>query len=242
MLASSGRDAAPLPPSGLLDGVPDAVAEQARWWERHIVEIDPGGQLRCRGSSAAVRAHVLPAGEASFAGPAHVRLGQDPPSAAKPPDGPFGSVTAARPEEWMQIDSTPIDVRVVLDTGVVDRAELTWIIDLATRSIPAAVLRPTTKAADAAVLLARTLTPEPMRPGWVDALRTSRSVLPRRRLTEVDERLEHAAARPVIVPETIGGDRGRWLGPGRPGRPQPSGDGVQRHQVHRVSGGRYRLR
>jgi len=58
----------------------------------------------------------------------------------------------------MQIDSTPIDVRVVLDTGVVDRAELTWIIDLATRSIPAAVLRPTTKAADAAVLLARTLT------------------------------------------------------------------------------------
>ncbi|HLU56208.1 MAG TPA: hypothetical protein VKZ81_12160 [Pseudonocardia sp.] len=123
----------------------------------------------------------------------------------------------------MQIDSTPIDVRVVLDTGVVDRAELTWIIDLATRSIPAAVLRPTTKAADAAVLLARTLTPEPMRPGWVDALRTSRSVLPRRRLTEVDERLEHAAARPVIVPETIGGDRGRWLGPadrGGPNRPE----------------------
>jgi hypothetical protein len=31
----------------------------------------------------------------------------------------------------------------------------------------------------------------------------SRSVLPHRRLTDLDERLEHAAARPVIVPETI---------------------------------------
>jgi len=129
-------------------------------------------------------------------------------SAAKPPDGPFGSVTAARPGEWTQIDSTPLDVRVVLDTGIADRVELTWIIDLATRTIPAAVLRPTTKAADAAVLLARMLTPEPMRPGWTDAVRMSRSVLPHRRLTNLDERLEHAAARPVIVPETIVCDHG----------------------------------
>jgi transposase InsO family protein len=129
-------------------------------------------------------------------------------SAAKPPDGPFGSVTAARPGEWVQVDSTPLDVRVVLDTGITDRVELTWIIDLATRTIPAAVLRPTTKAADVAVLLARMLTPEPMRPGWVDALRMSRSVLPHRRLTELDERLEQAAARPVIVPETIVCDHG----------------------------------
>jgi putative transposase len=79
---------------------------------------------------------------------------------------------------------------------------------MATRTIPAAVLRPTTKAADVAVLLARILTPEPMRPGWTDALHMSRSVLPHRRLTELDERLEHAAARPVIVPETIVCDHG----------------------------------
>jgi hypothetical protein len=36
----------------------------------------------------------------------------------------------------------------------------------------------------------------------------SRSVLPHRRLTEIDARLEHAAARPVIVPETIVCDHG----------------------------------
>jgi putative transposase len=309
---------APLPPSGLLDGVPEVEAQRARWWERHIVELltglspehdvgaapkaeyDPGrvslrqrelakvAELEAAGHRtslatvkrlrlayekkglwglvdqrsarqprltgrvdgrvvAAVRKAI--AGETNRSTGTVARLRREaarilaeehgaeaPPlpsdrtfyrltgrltqgkhtfgsartrrSAAKPPDGPFGSVTAVRPGEWMQIDSTPIDVRVVLDTGVVDRAELTWVIDLATRTIPAAVLRPTTKAADAAVLLARMLTPEPMRPGWVDALRMSRSVLPHRRLTEVDERLEHAAARPVIVPETIVCDHG----------------------------------
>ncbi|HEV3295817.1 MAG TPA: hypothetical protein VG123_43130, partial [Streptosporangiaceae bacterium] len=38
-------------------------------------------------------------------------------SLAKQPDGPFGTVTAARPGEWTQIDSTPLDVRVVHDDG-----------------------------------------------------------------------------------------------------------------------------
>jgi len=71
------------------------------------------------------------------------------------------------------------------------------------------VLCPTTKAVDAALLLARALTPEPMRPGWTDALRLTRSVLPHQSLAAIDERLEHAAARPVIVPETIVCDHGK---------------------------------
>ena len=129
-------------------------------------------------------------------------------SLAKQPEGPFGTVRAARPGEWVQIDSTPLDVRVVLDDGLPDRVELTWMIDLATGTIPAAVLSPTTKAVDAALLLARALTPEPMRPGWADALRMSRSVLPHRQLTDIDARMENAAARPVIVPETIVCDHG----------------------------------
>ena len=41
-LLSSARAPAPLPPSGLLDGIPEAKAEQARWWERHIVEVITG--------------------------------------------------------------------------------------------------------------------------------------------------------------------------------------------------------
>ncbi|MGE3660042.1 MAG: Mu transposase C-terminal domain-containing protein [Pseudonocardia sp.] len=130
-------------------------------------------------------------------------------SLAKQPDGPFATITAARPGELMQIDSTPLDVRVILDDGLVDRVELTALVDQATRTIAAAVLRPTTKAVDAALLLARALTPEPMRPGWVDALRLTRSVLPHATLTAIDARLTHAAARPVIAPETIVCDHGK---------------------------------
>ncbi|MYS57150.1 DDE-type integrase/transposase/recombinase [Streptomyces sp. SID6013] len=125
------------------------------------------------------------------------------------PAGPFGEVPAIAPGELMQIDSTPLDVLVRLDDGIAEKVELTALVDIASRSITAAVLRPTTKAADASALLARTITPETMRPGWPEALRMSRSALPHRRLLALDERLEQAAARPVIVPETIVCDHGK---------------------------------
>lgn len=121
----------------------------------------------------------------------------------------FGELTVSAPGEVMQIDSTPLDVMVRLDDGVVGKVELTGIVDVASRTLTAAVLRPTTKSVDAGVLLARTVTPELMRPGWVDALKMYRSVLPHRRLLTIDERLEHAAAKPVIVPEMIVCDHGK---------------------------------
>lgn len=130
-------------------------------------------------------------------------------SLAKQPEGMFGRLTAARPGEVMEIDSTPLDVLVVHDDGTVDTVELTGIVDIATRTLAAAVLRPSTKAVDAALLLARAMTPEPMRPGWAEALRMSRSVLPHASLMALDERLAQAAAIPVITPETIVCDRGK---------------------------------
>jgi transposase InsO family protein len=99
-------------------------------------------------------------------------------------------------------------VLVLLDDGVPGRVELTGMIDVATRVVPAAVLRPTTRSVDASVLLARALTPEPARPGWPEALKMAHSVLPYERLLDIDARLEHAAARPVIVPDTIVIDHG----------------------------------
>lgn len=129
---------------------------------------------------------------------------------ANRPKGVFTPSFAARPGEQMQIDSTPIDVLVLLDNGVPARADLTIVIDVATRTICAAVLRPVgTKAVDAALLLARMLVPEPMRPGWSEALRMSASVLPHARLLAIDARMELAAARPVIVPDTITIDGGK---------------------------------
>jgi hypothetical protein len=130
-------------------------------------------------------------------------------SLAARPGGPFGQLQVNAPGEVMQIDSTPLDVMVRLDDGVVGRAELTGMIDVATRTVTAAVLQPTTKSVDASVLLARTVTPEAMRPGWAQALAMSASALPHRRLSDIDARLEAAAARPVIVPDTIVIDHGK---------------------------------
>ncbi len=131
-------------------------------------------------------------------------------SRAGRPQGVFTPSKAARPGEVVQIDTTPLDVLAILDDGVTGRVELTIAVDLATRTICAAVLRPAgTKAVDAALLLARMLVPEPMRPGWHEALRMSASLIPHARLMSVDARLEHAAAKPVIVPDTIMVDHGK---------------------------------
>lgn len=129
-------------------------------------------------------------------------------SLAGRPEGMFGSLAPAAPGEVVQIDSTPLDVLVLLDDGIPGRVELTAMIDVATRVVPAAVLRPTTKAVDASVLLARAMTPEPARPGWPEALTMAHSVLPYQRLLDIDSRLEQAAARPVIVPDTVVIDHG----------------------------------
>ncbi|MEV8328445.1 Mu transposase C-terminal domain-containing protein [Kitasatospora sp. NPDC056731] len=126
------------------------------------------------------------------------------------PSGVFTPTMAARPGEQVQIDSTPLDVMAVMDDGVVGRPELTIAVDIATRTICAAVLHPArAKAVDAALMLARIVVPEPMRPHWAEALRMSASRIPHARLLDIDTRLERAAAKPVIVPETIVIDHGR---------------------------------
>ncbi|MGH3180361.1 MAG: integrase [Streptosporangiaceae bacterium] len=124
------------------------------------------------------------------------------------PQRMFSQAWPAAPGELMEIDSTPLDVMVLLDDGVPARVELTGMIDVATRTVPAAVLRPSARSVDASVLLARALTPEPMRPGWPASLAMAHSALPYDRLLGIDERLRHAAARPVIVPDTIVIDHG----------------------------------
>ncbi|MFG2715275.1 hypothetical protein ACGFX2_32640 [Streptomyces goshikiensis] len=120
----------------------------------------------------------------------------------------FGQLTAARPGEVME--STPRHWMSwsSMTTGrgplQVDR-----LVDVATRTLAAVLLRPSAKAVDAALLLARTTTPELMRPGWPDALGMSCSVLPNASLLSLDERLAKAAAVPVIVPEVVVSDHGK---------------------------------
>ncbi|MGX1364690.1 transposase InsO family protein [Streptomyces canus] len=125
------------------------------------------------------------------------------------PAPPFKPTLALRPGEIVMMDSSPLDVLVALDDGVVGRLELTTAVDVAMRGLWG-VLRPAgTKLTDVAVLLAQMMTPLVMRPGWDAALSMAASVVPHERLTAVDERLQDAAARPVIVPETVVVDQGK---------------------------------
>lgn len=129
---------------------------------------------------------------------------------ANKPDRPYTATTAARPGEQVQLDATPLDVMAMMDDGVLGRAELVLSIDIATRTICAGVLRPVgAKAIDAALLLARSTVPEPMRPGWDAALAMAASRIPHQRLVALDARMAMAAAKPVIVPDTVVIDHGK---------------------------------
>lgn len=126
------------------------------------------------------------------------------------PAPPFVPTTVMAPGELVMMDSTVLDAFVVLDDGVVERPELTIALDVATRSICAAVLRPKgTRSVDAAQLLAQMMIPAPMWPTWPDALAMEASVVPYERLLNVDARLKAAAARPVITPQTVVVDQGK---------------------------------
>ena len=107
---------------------------------------------------------------------------------ANRPDRSWGRQSPARPGELVEIDSTPLDLMVVFPDGSVGRVDLTVALDIATRTPCAAILRPVaTKAVDAAVLLARALTPLPMQPGWNAAVAFSRSILPAEMIPGDDE-------------------------------------------------------
>ncbi|MEV7144670.1 transposase [Streptomyces tauricus] len=125
------------------------------------------------------------------------------------PVRPFTPTVALRPGELVQVDTTRLGVMAVGEDGRAVRPELTIALDVATRSVVAAVLREeSTQAVDAALLLAEMAVPHPARPGWPEHLRLAHAAVPATRLLALDARLEQAAARPVVVPETIVIDRG----------------------------------
>ena len=132
-------------------------------------------------------------------------------SLALAPEGEFGRRTALRPGEQVQIDTTRLDVMVRIDESTIGRPELTIMLDVATRSILAAVLRPEgTKSMDLVVVLARALVPYARRP---DGARETRQLVSTAWADEAlieQERFERLReAQPFVFPETITTDRGR---------------------------------
>lgn len=76
------------------------------------------------------------------------------------PTRPFTPMTTLRPGEDVPIDTNKLDIMCRYADGVVRRAELTIAVDAATRTIAAGIIAPTTKAVDAAAVLARMLVPD----------------------------------------------------------------------------------
>lgn len=129
---------------------------------------------------------------------------------ANRPDRTWGRQAPSRPGELTEVDSTPMDLLVIYPDGSSGRVDLTVMLDIATRTLCAAILRPiATKSVDAAVLLARALTPLPMQPGWQPSVAFSRSILPAGMIEGDEEIRTSVAAKPVIVPESITVDRGK---------------------------------
>lgn len=131
-------------------------------------------------------------------------------SLALQPDRAFSSTFPSRPGEQTQIDSTVLDVMVRIDESTVTRPELTILVDVATRSILSAVLRPKgTKGVDIVIALARALVPYSRRP---EGARETRRLISQSWAEDVlidQDRYERARnAQPYIFPDEITTDRG----------------------------------
>jgi transposase InsO family protein len=121
------------------------------------------------------------------------------------PEGTYVHMRADRPGQVVLMDATKFDARAydpVNDVNV--RVQLNWAVDLATRSPLAWRLTPQSiKGVDAALLLADMIRPEPMRPHWQEELSIRLLGLPMGHLINHDERFAAAAAKPVILAETL---------------------------------------
>lgn len=120
-------------------------------------------------------------------------------------------VAATTPGQYVEIDSTPINVMSLLSDGTPGRVHLTVAIDVATRSILAFDIVPSgASGVEHADLLGRMLRPRASRAGAPEDMRLDRARdLPSAAMAAADERQIGAVAVPYIVPETITTDRGK---------------------------------
>lgn len=132
-------------------------------------------------------------------------------SLANRPDRVFSPMGVSRPGEQVQIDSTSLDVLIQLDGGLVDRPDLTIMLDVATRSIVSAVLRPgSTKSVDLVVALARALVPHDQRPdGRLETRALMDGAFDGGELMPDHDLDAYRRRQPYIFPERITTDRGK---------------------------------
>ncbi|GAB3438900.1 hypothetical protein GCM10027517_11690 [Phycicoccus ginsengisoli] len=121
------------------------------------------------------------------------------------PSKTYMHARADRPGQAVLMDSTKLDITAYDPVNDIDvKVQMTWAVDLNSRTIGAMRLSPqAVKNVDAALLLADMLRPEPMRPHWQEELSIRLLGLPMGTLIDHDERFQGAAAKPVIYAETV---------------------------------------
>lgn len=129
-------------------------------------------------------------------------------SHATSPDRAFGKVYALFPGEEVQLDTTPLDAMVLIADGQICRVDLAVAIDVATRSILAAILRPNAcKSVDAIELVSRAMLPPALLPSWTEQLMIARSYLGEAFSTN-EQIAEALSERPLIDVRGVVTDRG----------------------------------
>lgn len=183
-------------------GTAKRTVDRLRW----MLEEDYGGEIAPPSERTLYRLIAAHPTAGKLSGSARSRQ-----TAANKPARAFRQHGALRPGEHVQIDSTVIDVPSQLLDGRLNRAELTIIHDVATRSIMAAIVRAiSTNAADLAGVLARALTPYDMRPSGSREQRERVAATWTGQFMIDQERLDHhRMAQPYIFPETITTDNGK---------------------------------
>lgn len=113
------------------------------------------------------------------------------------------------PGAEVQIDSTPFDAFYRDEKGATKRANLTIMVDKATRSIIGSMFVPDgTKGVDLAFLLARCLVPRQLRPGEASIRDRDLPELPWVQMLDRDARDRFDTAQPFIIPQRIMVDNG----------------------------------
>ncbi|MGB4137946.1 MAG: hypothetical protein WA971_15375, partial [Microbacterium sp.] len=183
-------------------GTTSRTADRLRW----ILEEDYGGDVAIPSDRTLYRLIKAHPTASKLSRSARARQ-----VASNKPDRSFGLHGSMRPGDHVQIDSTVIDVPSQLLDGRLNRAELTIIHDVASRTIMAAVVRAiSTNAADLAGVLARALTPYDMRPPGAREQRQRIAGTWAGQYMIDQERLDrHRVAQPYIFPERITTDNGK---------------------------------
>lgn len=130
-------------------------------------------------------------------------------SVALRPQAPYGRLVAARPGEYVLLDSTPLNVfGLVPVSGQWLRAELTIALDLFDRSILGLRVAPSTKSIDVAGVLFEAVQPLDCPPEWGDRACWPYHGVPDGIIVG-DGGVLAGFIRPGIVPETIVIDHGK---------------------------------